>query len=374
MRDLTVSIYFMWEWWEQYFHKNIPRPGVVDEDALDTIYLKRKRFLFEEFGGFGIGEEIPVMDGAYVNMVLKYGMDLIPYLFGAELTCQNVGGWMSGPFSKETLAKLEPVDIAEHPFAEYLLKEKEKKLKRYGSVNVFLDYESPTNIAARLRGEEFYLDLIDDEGFVRHLLQLSTESICNIFKFGVTYFPPASYHGVYDISLGNCNVTLLSPEMYVEIIKPFDLKFAVCSEKLSGMSDRLLLHHCDVEVDKFIEAYRDIPNLKAIQASHRSDIARVMDRIPGVSFCAMLNPGEMRNMAPNELESAIERMIKLGSVELDLWNIDPSIAPEQLRSIFGMISKYSRKYNVEAQFKVIPFCWDELEWAFPRYQSRHCIL
>jgi hypothetical protein len=96
----------------------------------------------------------------------------------------------------------------------------------------------------------------------------------------------------------------------------------------------------------------------------------VKNRIHGVSFYAMMNPGEMKNMAPSELEYAIERLIMLGSAELDLWNIDPSITPERLRSIFSMIEGYVKEYDVRVQFKVIPFCWDELEWAFPKYQDR----
>lgn len=359
----------MWEWWEKYFHREIPRPEKVSDNAIDSMYLNRKRYLYKEFGEFSIGEEVPIMDGAYVNMITKYGMDVIPYLFGAEMECQEAGGWMPKLFSIETLKKLEPVDISNHPFSEYLLKEKEKKLQRYGSVNIFLDYESATNLAVRLRGEEFYMDLIDDEVFARHLLDVNNKSIYYLLKFILANFPLSCYHGVNDFQLGNCNVTMVSPSMYSEIIKPFDVEFAGYFERLTGQKGKLHLHHCDVELDKFIDAYKDIPNLERIQASHRSDIALISEKMPGVSFCGIFSPIEMMNQSTDELEKSIERAIRLGCGEIDLWNIDPAISPEKLRGIFGIISKYSKEYDVNAEFKVIPFCWDELEWAFPKYQK-----
>lgn len=60
--NIKISVYFMWEWWERHFHSICQRPDKAGDDELVNIYLLRKRFLFEKFGQFGIGEETPVSE------------------------------------------------------------------------------------------------------------------------------------------------------------------------------------------------------------------------------------------------------------------------------------------------------------------------
>ncbi|MDR1901287.1 MAG: uroporphyrinogen decarboxylase family protein [Treponema sp.] len=369
MRELTISVYFLYEWWNKYFHNTIPRPQYISDDNLDMMYLNRKRFLFDEFGQFDIGEENPVMDGDYVNIVTKYGMDLIPYLYGANLTCQAVGGWMPDFFSRDALSRMEPVDIAKHPFAEWFLNTREQKIKRYGSVKAFLDYESPTNIAVRLRGEEFYSDLLEDPEFSRHVLELSTAAIEYIFKFLDTFPVMPKEKKAANFSIGNCNVTMISEGLYTELIKPFDIRLINRIEELTGRTWTMQLHHCDVPVDRFLDAYKDLPRLTALQASHSTDIQAVREKMPGVSFQSMISPLEMMG-ALEELEKKFDRAIRLGSTELDFWNIDPAVSPEKLRAMFTSITKSANAYNVTPVFSVIPFVWDELEWAYPQYQEK----
>jgi len=369
MRELTVSICFVKEWWDRYFHTHFPRPERISDDALDDMYLSRKRFLFEEFGAFGIGEEHPVMDGRYVSLVLKYGMDLIPYLLGAKLACKDAGGYQPTEFSYEQLRKMEPVDIASHPFAKWILEEKDRKIARYGMAGGFLDYESPINIASRLRGMDFFLDLAEDPAFTQHILNLSLETIKNVVRFACETFPPSQYDIIHDFMIGNCSVTMLSPKMYAEAIRPFDTEFArFCGELTKGSAD-LLLHHCDVEADAFLDAYSVIPNLRKLQASHRTDIAAIARKMPQVAFCAMVSPSEMNNLDSSALTALFERVIRLGGYEVDLWNIDTRTSPAKLREIFDTITVKSKEYNSTVNFDVLPFVWDELEWAYPMYQK-----
>ena len=359
----------MYEWWNAHFHAAEPRPARIDDDALDSMYLKRKRFLFEKFGVFGIGEENPVMDGRHVNTVIKYGMDLIPHIYGASLACQAPGGYMPKPFSKEELAGMAPAEINAHPIRDWTLGEKKKKEERYGSAFVFLDYESPANIAVRLRGEDFYSDMIEDPGFARHVLSLCTETILSVLKFS-DELTGAKPEGEGGLSLGNCNVVLMSPAMYAEIIKPFDVLLINEAMRRSGRKLNLNLHHCDVKADGFIGVYKDLPNLTSLQANHGTDIEAVRREMPGVSFLSMINPAEMASLGPAEMRSAIFRAVRLGSTELDLWNIDPAVHPARLYEILSDIRDACAACGKKPVFEAMPFVWDELEWAYPMYQNR----
>jgi len=104
-----------------------------------------------------------------------------------------------------------------------------------------------------------------------------------------------------------------------------------------------------------------------LQASHDSDIERIKKEL-NVKYCAMFNPMDLINHDTEQLEKDVERAVQLGSAEIDLWNISPECSPEKLRGIFSSITNIGKRNNIKINFDTIPFCWDELEWAFPKYQ------
>ena len=206
-KNIHISVYFMWEWWEKYYHTQNPRPETANDDALDCLYLGRKKFLFEHFGEFGLGEEHPVMDGIYVNRVLKWGMDFIPLVLGAEISCQDAGGYYARKMDMEMIKNLKPVDVADTFAGEWIIQRKEHLQKRYGSAESAMQLEGPTNIAVRIRGEEFYMDLLEDEGLAEHILETVTETISQAYLFLGKEFK------MKELLIANCNATLLSPQI-----------------------------------------------------------------------------------------------------------------------------------------------------------------
>ena len=55
MDAMPVSLYWVAEWWDRHYHSANARPMVSSQSALEAMYLGRLRFLFDEFGQFGIG-------------------------------------------------------------------------------------------------------------------------------------------------------------------------------------------------------------------------------------------------------------------------------------------------------------------------------
>jgi hypothetical protein len=58
-KELNIGLEFIYGWWDKYFYSNHRKPSVPCDDELERVYLERKRFLFEHFGRFGVGEENP---------------------------------------------------------------------------------------------------------------------------------------------------------------------------------------------------------------------------------------------------------------------------------------------------------------------------
>ena len=361
LKTLPVNIYFMWEWWDAYYHSSILRPTVPSDDALDAMYLGRQRFLFETFSEFGLGQEHPVMDGFQVNSIVRWGFDLIPKLLGVTLECIEAGGWNPRPMDDTQVWQLQPVDIRSHREGEWLACEIERKRARYGSVSHCIDIGSAMNNAFRLRGQEIYLDLLLQPELVQHLFEVIIATERSIYGVLQEHFPSQA-----PVWISNCNVIMLSPQVYLEQVMPYDIQQSRFKVELNGESTGVAVHHCDVQADPFLAVYAGMPGLSILQAAIDTNIARFKALCPTAIFSAMLNPMKMREQTLTQ--TYMRNALTVGIEELCLWNIDPAISPVQLTALLSMIRTICNEFDYKPVFTAMPFCWDELEWAFPRYQ------
>jgi hypothetical protein len=69
-RDIPVTVTFMAKWWDKHFYSEYAKPVAATDEEFERVCLQRKRFLFDHFGEFGIGEEHPVRDGKQVNVIM----------------------------------------------------------------------------------------------------------------------------------------------------------------------------------------------------------------------------------------------------------------------------------------------------------------
>lgn len=359
-----IMLYYMYEWWDKYFYSKYKKPCEASDDELDRVYLQRKRFLFENFGELGFGEEYPVMDGKHVNMFVKWGMDVIPYILGAKLQCQDAGGYYVHKMNEEELRRLKPVDIANTPFAEWIIKRKDLLVKRYGNAEFGMILEASVNAASRIRGEEFYLDLYINKEFAKHIHDVVTETAIMAYKFFAREF------ALNDVTLANCTINHISPELYEDICLPNDIYLVENTMGLiKGKENYVTLHNCDLPADKYLDKYRNIPKVYRLEASFKTDIKAMKRKMPDAEFCAMINPMELVMNSPEQLKEKLITKLEDGAGEFIVWSIDPQTEIEKLQKIFSVIKECCEMYNYRPDFNVFPLNFDEIEWAFPQYKG-----
>jgi len=362
-KTLRVSIYFVWQWWERYYQKAHDRPSVIDIDWLDETYRGRQRFLYDHFGQFGIGQETPVLYDHFVSKVMPFHCGIIPVTLGVKSKLKEVGGYAWISLDIETIKKIQPVDIAKTWVGELIMQEREKKLQRYGVVEQMIDLGSVSNNAFILRGQEFYGDLIVDKDFACHYLEVITETMCLTHRFITNLF--GSIDG---FPLGNCNVVMMSPDLYVEMIRDYDIQCVEYAAQLTGKEPSCNLHHCNVKVDPFVEAYSTIPGLHTVQGSYLSDIKKFHQILPDVNFSAMVSPSDLLNKSLGQIEEELNWCLATGAHDLAIWDIDPDFSPQRSVELLRIIEKVATKNNRKPEFAVIPISWEELDWEFPIYQ------
>ena len=202
-------------------------------------------------------------------------------------------------------------------------------------------------------------------GHAHHYLHAINETMCMAYRFLNDILGPLN-----GFELSNCNVVMMSPDLYVEMIRDYDICCIEYSAKVTGKPPLCFLHHCDVKVESFAEAYRELPGVHTLQASYMSDITRIYEVWPEVKFSAMVSPVDLLNKSESDLFEDIDKCVAAGANDLAIWNIDPKCAPDMLQGLFSKLEDIANKHNRKPVFSVTPFSWEELDWEFPQYRNQ----
>ena len=361
---LPISIYCVWQWWEQHYQAAHGRLDHIDFDWLDATWLGRTRQLNAWFSDLGIGQAEPVLDTGFVSMLLPYHTMIVPVVLGMLATIQDVGGYQNHPLDEKQLANLQPVDLANSPVGELLVATHNARIARYGRTTQMIDLASPANNAFSLRGTEFYLDLLADPPLAHHYLAVITETMIMAYRFIAKHFG-----SLESVPLANCNVTMMSPKVYVEMVRPYDIRFIEEAAASQGVPPRCDLHHCNVPTEPFAVAYRNIPGLRSLQGAVRSDIRVIRACLPEVNFSGMINPVELVTNKSADLLVEIDHALDADVHDLALWDVDPQTTPTKLGNFLRDLVHLARRHGREPGFSFTPITWEKLDWEFPRYHN-----
>jgi hypothetical protein len=362
--SLPVSFYFTWQWWERHYQSAFGRPKSIDMDWLDKTYLGRQRQLHEWFGDYGIGSVCPELDLDFVSMILPYHTIIVPTAMGLRTGIQEVGGYCWQYVSEDQMRSLVPVNIADTPVAEVIYEERKRRIDRYGLGRAMIDLASAANNAFTLRGPEFYADLMAEPGFANDYMQSIVETMCLAHKFVTDLFGPAE-----SFPLANCNVVMMSPSLYVEQVRKYDIQCVNYAATLTGKRPSCDIHHCSVNTEPFAEAYSAIPGLRSLQGSDLSDLPKIQEALPDVTFSAMVSPVDLVCKPEDQVRAEIDKCVRDGAQDLAIWDVDPEYGPEQVYGLMKMISEIGAAHGRQPAFSVIPITWEELDWEFPVYRQ-----
>jgi len=176
-----------------------------------------------------------------------------------------------------------------------------------------------------------------------------------------------TFGGMAPVPFSNCNVTLMGPGLYEDLVLPFDARQNRFAAERHGAAPQAAMHHCDVPLDPFIDAYAKLPGLASVQASHTSNVARARSRLGGCDFSAMVSPRALNDDLA-DLERQLYRTIADGAHDLAIWNMDPATDPARLRAVLGMVDAICQQLDRQPQYEPMPLCWEEMQWAHGMYR------
>jgi hypothetical protein len=359
--SLPVSLYWTAEWWDHHFHASRPRPSTRSWSSLETLYLRRQRFLFEELGAWGVGQELPEIGGQLAT-VIRHGFDLVPVLLGTELEFGDAWGFYPRFRSLDDVRELAPVDLASAPEGLWILREKERLERLYGASSQCLDLGSAVNNAFRVIGQDVYTESLARPTELRALLDVLLASMRMAYGFVSGLFG-----GMAPVPISNCNASLLGPQTYAEVFLPYDAAQCRFAAETGAGVPCGAVHHCDVKAESFAAAYARLPAVSSLQASYESDPRVLAAALPGTAFSAIVSPPAL-NGDIDVLRDRIRRVVAGGARDLAVWNVDALTSCDRLRAVCSLIAEAAREAGRAPRFQGMALCWEELEWAHGRYR------
>ncbi|OVE78889.1 hypothetical protein BVY01_04195 [bacterium I07] len=308
--------------------------------------LRMRDFVQKQFSAYSVGlltgdEEQPDL------LTGVYGANFISSLYGVSQTYHTSGWPQSKPLNltDTEIDALRPPVLNEHPLFQKLLKQIEWIMISEGKLLGYINWQGILNNAYRLRGEKLFLDLIDSPERCIHLFDCLFETMveaCScILEIKGDNVPEKSF-----FTVSNCLINLVSPEIYENLLMPYD-------QKLATYFGCLGIHNCQWCADPYLEAYSQIDNVGYIDMGIESDLKRARSLFPVSRRALMLKQDFIKNEQNGNVENTLERVAdEFGCCDLVLADLDSNHPDgsidefiDQIIRFLEMCSKISDEYK-----------------------------
>jgi hypothetical protein len=306
-----------------------------------------RHLLYERFGDLGLGQKdaprrpivgpILMGSGYIVQEILgcevKYQEDSNPWVLPRNLT------------EAEIWALQVPEDIESAPSMRALLFLMEELEAEFGYLQGDVPLHGVLNAAIDLRGQDYFIDLIENAPLVAHLHRVIARTIYEVgrrvkARTGnvaisinriIASFDPSIY------IIPNCSLQMISPQMYEELLLEHDTW-------LGRQLPPLGFHHCGSNAHLFAPLYAQA-GATYLDVGWGSDIAACRAALPNAWLSLRLNPVKMLDATPEESAADVEVLLEAHGAPWDrvavcCINMDHGTPDEVVRAIFRTVARY----------------------------------
>lgn len=302
----------------------------------DTIVAMAK----ETQRRFGRRADIGVFQDASQPLDLltgTYGALLVPGIYGVPIKFQDLDWpWTQhGQFlSDEQAARLEPPKLDGNRCWEQFMQQIEWIARENGRIVGFINWQGVVNNAYRLRGEDLFTDMIAEPARVKHIFACVTETMIDGIQ---RLYERQKNSGVEltHVTISNCLVNLLSPEMYEEFVLPFD-------QRLAGAFSMIGVHNCAWNADPYVPHYARLRAVAYIDMGLESDLAAAKAAFPTARRALMYTPMDVKEKTSVQLRTDLERIAReYGPCDLVFADIDLGVPDQRIHELIDLCARIS---------------------------------
>jgi len=158
--------------------------------------------------------------------------------------------------------------------------------------------EGPAAEAADLRRlDNFFMDLVDDEGYIGALMDLCVD-------VALEFARPQVESGADTIGIGDAAASQISPDIYERIVLPREQRLV---RGLKEMGAKVRMHICG-NITHLLPGLASL-DLDVIDVDHMVNLASVREKLgPKIALCANLNPvTDILNGTPETIRAKLAR-------------------------------------------------------------------
>jgi hypothetical protein len=297
----------------------------------DPIYRRESfaamaRALNREFPALGLGGDPEAIRGGLSQID---GCALTAALFGQEILFAP-DAWPENrktPLSDEAACSLRAPDLAGHPLVADLMRQIELIEREWGKADGELNYQGVLNTAFRLRGEQLFVDLVQEPQRAHHVLGVVCDTMIELARLVYERQAKNGIRKDYFVT-SNCVVNMISGEHYRRFVMPYD-------RKLAGSFRLFGVHNCGWNVDAYASAYAELGTLQYLDFGISSDLRRLRELFPAATLTPILNPDEVIGRSREEVRGILHRLREsLGDCRIILGSLDSRTRAEEIVSFF----------------------------------------
>ena len=324
--NIVIVTGFTPPWWTEEYGITFRSDFHLDLAVHRATLARMESILQERFGNlpnFFCGDDYANAD----PMERRYGDALIPALFDAQVSFDNVSGHPFAASLDLTAGQVEGLgvpDIAHHPVTQLLLHPHEDgEWCTAGE----LGFEGVINIAYNLRSQDLFLDMIDSPERTRHLYDVVWQTINDFVHLVRAWQDPAGMRPTYFVSC-DCVVNMVSGEMYHQQLLEFDRRFY-------NSFDLYGVHTCNWTIDPYLDSLAEMSKLAYLDMGPGTDIDRVHKLFPDLCPSVFVHPQWLREASEQKIAREITELGKrIGRGYILLSDLEIGTRDSQIRAAY----------------------------------------
>ncbi len=358
---LPADVVFHPNWWHQNYDLSFDRDFFYEPERRVWQEARMRALLYERFGDLGLGQKDAARRPIAGPVLMGSGY-IVQEILGCQVKYQENGNpWvLPRNLSQAEVWELQvPDDIANTPSMRALLSLMDSLEAEYGYLQGDVPLHSVLNVAIDLRGQDYFIDLIENRPLVEHLHRVIARTIYEVGRrvkartgniaISVNRIIASFDPGIYIIP--NCSLQMISPVMYEDLLLEHDTW-------LGRQLPPLGFHHCGDNAHLFAPLYARAGAVY-LDVGWGSDIATCRAALPDAWISLRLNPVKMKDATPEEAAADTEGLLQAHGAPWDkvavcCINMDYGTPDEVVRAMFQTVARHrgERDSGIRAAYEV----------------------
>jgi hypothetical protein len=344
---LPVDVVFHPNWWCKHYGLTFDRDFFYDPRRRVWQEQRMRQLLYERFGDLGLGQK-DAPRRPIVGPILMGSGYIVQEILGCEINYQEDGNpWVipQNLSAAEVRALQVPADFENTPSMQQLVSLMDSLESEFGYLQGDVPLHSIVNVAIDLRGQEYFIDLIQQPELAAHLHRVIAQTIYEVgrrvkartgnvaisINRTIASFDP----GIFTIP--NCSLQMISPKMYEQHLLEYDIWLG---ERLPPLG----FHHCGNNAHLFAPLYAQAGAVY-LDVGYGSDIPACRAALPQAWLSLRLNPVKMLTASAVETATETERLLEAHGEPWDrvgvcCINMDYGTSDEAVRAMFEVVARY----------------------------------